>query len=212
MKQRTATINQIHSVIATADDTLRGRYRGLSITQTVTRAIASRPADPTTPIEAAKITLKALASRYRYLSEQINQLDAHINTIVTDTAPPGLLAMCGVGPHTATALLIAAGTSPDRIASEQSFAALCGTSPVDASSGQHIRHRLNRGGDRQANAALYRIVIVRLRYHQPTRDYMTRRLTEGKTRKEVIRCLKRYVAKETWKHLTQTPQTTKTAA
>jgi transposase len=114
-----------------------------------------------------------------------------------------LLALFGVGPDSASALLLAAGDNPERLHSGAAFAALCGVSPVEASSGRTIRHRLNRGGDRQANAALYRIVVVRLRWHQPTKDYMARRLAEGKTPKEVIRCLKRYVAREVFTVLNQ---------
>ena len=102
----------------------------------------------------------------------------------------------GVGPDTAAALLVTAGSNPERLKSEAAFAALCGVSPVPASSGKTNRHRLNRGGDRQANAALYRIVIVRLRYHESTRTYFQRRMGEGKTKTEIIRCLKRYVARE----------------
>jgi transposase len=96
----------------------------------------------------------------------------------------------------ASALLIAAGDNPRRLRSEAAFSMLCGSSPIQASSGKTTRHRLNRGGDRQANAALYRIVIVRLRWHQPTKDYVARRTAEGKSKKEIIRCLKRYVARE----------------
>ncbi|MPZ54146.1 MAG: transposase, partial [Acidimicrobiia bacterium] len=124
-----------------------------------------------------------------------------------------LLDLVGVGPQVASDLLIAAGSNPDRLKSEASFAALCGVSPVDASSGRQEHHRLNRGGDRQANAALYRIVIVRLRYHQPTIDYMERKLAEPRaTRKGVIRCLKRYVAREIIGILRTPKQPTKKAA
>lgn len=106
------------------------------------------------------------------------------------------MATFGVRPNSAATLLATVGDNPQRLHSEAAFAALCGASPVPASSGKTHRHRLNRGGDRQANAALYRIIIVRLRWHQPTRDYMARRLTEGKTKPEIIRCLKRYLARE----------------
>jgi transposase len=102
----------------------------------------------------------------------------------------------GVGADTAAALLILAGDNPERVRSEPAFAKLCGVCPIPASSGKTVRHRLNRGGDRQANAALYRVVIVRMRFHQPTLDYVARRTTEGKTKPEIIRCLKRFVARE----------------
>jgi transposase len=128
------------------------------------------------------------------------------------TAAPKLRALLGVGPDSAAALLIAAGDNWQRLNSEAAFAALCGASPVEASSGKTRRHRLNRGGDRQANAALHRIVIVRLRWHQPTRDYATRRTTEGKTKKEITRCLKRYVAREVFAVLHQIGEQSLTTA
>ena len=111
-------------------------------------------------------------------------------------ASPQRRLQLGIGPDTAATLLVTAGGNPERLRSEAAFAALCGVNPVPASSGRTNRHRLNRGGDRQANAALYRIVLVRLRYHQPTKEYMDRRTGEGMTKPEVIRCLKRYVARQ----------------
>jgi transposase len=131
-----------------------------------------------------------------------------VSALVTTTAPPALLAEVGVGINIAADLLITIGDNPHRIRNEASFAALCGTSPVDASSGLQQRHRLNRGGDRQANAAMHRAIIVRLRYHQPTRQYMTRRLAQGKTKKEIIRCLKRALARQIYHHITHPPTTT----
>ena len=127
-------------------------------------------------------------------------------------------AINGVGPQNAAALLAAAGDNPDRLRSAALFAALCGTSPIDASSGRQQRHRLNRGGDRQANCALYYIVMSRLRWHQPTKDYMARRTAQGRTSKEIIRCLKRYIAIEVHRAITTdlgpniTTQHTRTAA
>jgi transposase len=118
--------------------------------------------------------------------------------IVTPTAAAklALRLLCGVGPEIAGALLAAAGDNPERLRSEAAFSMLCGASPIEASSGKTVRHRLNRGGNRQANTALYRIVVVRLRWHQPTRDYLARRTKEGLSKREIIRCLKRYVARE----------------
>jgi transposase len=126
-----------------------------------------------------------------------------MNVVIT-AHTPALLERPGVGPDNAAALLIAAGDNPDRLTSDASFAALCGVSPVDASSGKTTRHRLNRGGNRHANAALYRIVLTRLRHDERTRAYLDRRITEGKTRREAIRCAKRYVAREIH-HLLQPP-------
>jgi transposase len=123
-----------------------------------------------------------------------------------------LLTHHGIGPDTAAALLITAGDNPDRLRSEVSFAALCGVNPLEASSDKTTRHRLNRGGDRQANTALYRIALSRLRWDTRTRDYLTRRITEGKTRREAIRCLKRYIAREMYQIITTPPQTQSSGA
>ena len=123
-----------------------------------------------------------------------------IKVILDDVAAP-LLAVHGVGPDTAGQLLVTAGDNPDRLHHEGSYAALCGSSPVEVSSGKTNRHRLNRGGDRHANSALWRIVIVRMTSHQPTKDYIARRTAEGLSKPEIIRCLKRYVARELFHHL-----------
>ena len=123
------------------------------------------------------------------------EVKADIKTLVTQAAPD-LLSRVGVGPDTASQLLVTAGDNPDRLHNDASFAALCGASPVSASSGRTDRHRVNRGGDRQANSALWRIVLVRMRYHQPTRDYVARRTAQGLSKREIMRCLKRYVARE----------------
>ena len=146
---------------------------------------------------AVKLALRELARRHQALSAEIDRLDAHIGRLAGKTAP-GLLARRGVGAQVATALLVAAGDNPTRLASEAAFAALCGTSPIEASSGQTVRHRLNRGGDRQANNALWTIVITRMACDQRTRRYVERRTSEGKSKKEIIRCLKRYVAREVY--------------
>lgn len=133
----------------------------------------------------------------------MHALDRELERL-TAKACPQLLCIFGTGPDTAGALLLAAGDNPERLRGEASFARLCGVSPVQASSGQTTRHRLNRGGDRHANAALYRIVMVRLRQrHEPTIDYVTRRTAEDKSKREIIRCLKRYVAREVYRALTE---------
>lgn len=126
---------------------------------------------------------------------EVKALEVQLTRLTTGVAPE-LLAVFGLGTDSAGALLVAAGDNPRRLRSEAAFAMLCGASPVEASSGKVTRHRLNRGGDREANCALYHIVMVRLRWHQPTKDYMARRTTEGKSKREIIRCLKRYVARE----------------
>ncbi len=141
------------------------------------------------------IALRALARRHQQLSVEIDQLDQLIAPLV-EAINPTLCALHGVGPDVAGQLLVTAGDNPQRLRSEAAFAMLCGAAPLPASSGRTTRHRLNRGGDRQANAALYRIVLCRLRWDPRTRAYADRRTTQGMTKKEIIRCLKRYLARE----------------
>lgn len=149
----------------------------------------------------ARYTLRLLARRIVFLTQEIDDLEARLTATINRHAPE-LIARNGVGPDTAAALLIAVGDNPDRLHSEASFAALCGVTPVEASSGKTRRRRLNRGGNRQANAALHRITLSRLRWDQATRDYVERRVRQGKTRREAIRCLKRYIARELYPLLT----------
>jgi transposase len=161
---------------------------------TCARLRAGTLVDPTT---ATKVALRSLALRHQALETETRVLEAQLARLTAGLAPE-LLAVFGVGTDSAGALLVAAGDDPRRLRSEAAFAMLCGASPVEASSGKVTRHRLNRGGDREANCALYHIVMVRLRWHQPTKDYMARRTTEGKSKREIIRCLKRYVAREAY--------------
>ena len=144
---------------------------------------------------AAAKHARSLAHRHYQLTSEIEGIDSELVRLTSETAP-ALVHVFGIGPDTAATLLVTAGSNPQRLRSEAAFAALCGVNPIPASSGKTNRHRLNRGGDRHANAALYRIVLVRLRYHEPTKEYMSRRVTEGMTKSEVIRCLKRYVARQ----------------
>jgi transposase len=139
--------------------------------------------------------LRGLARRILTLTDEVKALNKQLTAALTACAPK-LLKRHGVGPDTAAALLITAGDNPQRLTSAAAFAALCGVSPIEASSGKTIRHRLNRGGDRRANSALYTVVLTRLGRDPRTRDYANRRTTEGKSTKEIIRCLKRYVARE----------------
>lgn len=200
MKARTQALAQLRSLIATAPDELRSQLRPLPTGDVVAVAARYRPADPTTVIGATQLALRELALRVRFLEEQVDRLDATLAPLVTTTCPE-LVATFGVGPQTAAALLVAAGDNPDRLGDEAAFAALCGTSPVEASSGRVVRHRLNRGGDRQANHALWRIVFVRMRFEPRTREYVERRTKEGRSKKEIMRCLKRYVAREVYQCL-----------
>jgi transposase len=195
MKSRTQAINQMKALVVTAPVELRAVLSGLSAGQLVARCAGWRNGQPETPTTAAKYVLRSLARRYAQLTEEIEGLNKELMRLTVAFAPM-LMDSLGVGPDTAAALLVTAGSNPERLKSEAAFAALCGVSPISASSGKIIRYRLNRGGDRQANAALYRVVVVRLRYDVRTRTYLQRRMEEGKTKTEVIRCLKRYVARE----------------
>ena len=195
MKARTQAANQIHAVVDTAPEDLRARFHRTPVHDIAATAARFHRVPIDSPHAAAKTALRHLARRWLDLSDEVAELDRQLDELTTSTAPT-LVAMNGAGTQTASALLIAAGDNPERLRSPASFVALCGASPLDASSGLQQRHRLNRGGDRQANSALYIIVISRLRRHQPTQAYTARRIAEGKTRKEAIRCLKLYVARE----------------
>lgn len=205
VKARTQAGNAIKALVVTAPAELRERLRGLSTVKLVRTAAAFTPGTATTPTAATMLALASLAVRHQTLTAEIQTLDSELERL-TAAAAPRLRALFGIGPESAAVLLVAAGDNPQRLRSEAAFAMLCGTSPVEASSGKIVRHRLNRGGDRQANAALHRIVVVRLRWHQPTKDYMARRLKQGKTKQEIIRCLKRYVAREVFAALNQLDQ------
>jgi transposase len=210
MRARTQTINALKALVVTAPAELREQLRGLSVTQLVRAAATLEPGPITTPLAAASLALRTLAGRHQALSAEITALTGELDQLVA-TAAPRLVALFGVGSDSAGALLVATGDNPGRLHSEAAFSMLCGASPIQASSGKTSRHRLNRGGDRQANAALYRIVLVRLCYDQQTKNYMARRLTQGKTKKEIIRCLKRYVAREVFAVLHQIGQDRPTA-
>jgi transposase len=200
IKARTQTTNQLRAVLDTAPDELREPLRALSPQALVAKTRRWRLGAPSDPLAAARVTLKLLADRWAALSAELVQLDAHLAPLLAKAAPR-LLATHGVGPDTAAALLVAAGDNPERLATEASFAALCGVSPVDASSGRQHRHRLNRGGNRDANRALWVIVLVRMATDPRTRQYVTRRTGQGLSKKEIIRCLKRHVAREIYRLL-----------
>jgi transposase len=195
MKARTQAVNALKALLITAPEELREQLRSLSAVRLVRSAAALEPGPVTTPVAAAKLALRTLAHRYQALSAEITILDAELDRL-TAKAAPRLLALFGVGADSAGALLVAAGDNPDRLRSDAAFSMLCGASPIEASSGKTRRHRLNRGGDRRANAALHRIVVARLRHDHKSQDYLARRISEGKSKKEAIRCLKRYVARE----------------
>jgi transposase len=201
VKARTQAGNQLRDLIVTAPEQLRDTLAALTTPQRVTLAARFRPGGLTSPAEAAKAAMAAVARRHQVLTAEITQLDTSLEALVQHAAPAGFLAKAGVGTQVASILLTTAGDNPGRLRTEASFAALCGSSPVDASSGKQRRHRLNRGGDRQANSALWRIVFTRMACDPRTQAYVARRTAEGKTRKEIMRCLKRYVAREIYKAL-----------
>jgi transposase len=202
IKARTQCVLQIRDLLVTAPTELRQALEPLEITERVARLTRFRPGDVADPAEATKQALRCLARRYQALTGELDQLDEHLDRL-TAQANPALRGAHGVGVDVAGALLVAAGDNPDRLRSEAAFAALCGVSPVEASSGKIVRHRLNRGGNREANNALWRIVMVRLSCDPATRTYRQTRRAEGKTDREIMRCLKRYVAREVYRHLTR---------
>jgi transposase len=211
MHQRGEVMRQLKALVVTAPEQLRAQLRVLPDAALIRTCAALRPAtgDPLAvavadPAVAAKVSLRALARRWQQLTDELADLDALITPLVA-ALNPDLLARYGIGPDTAGQLLVTAGDNPDRLHSETAAAALTGTCPVPASSGRTTRHRLNRGGDRHANAAIHRIVLCRMRWDSRTRAYVTRRTTEGLTKKEIIRCLKRYLIREIYPDLLRTP-------
>jgi transposase len=203
-KARTQAMNQLRALVATAPAELRERLRHLNGRELVTACASFRVRDDDDSLPAiVRLSMRELAQRIQHLDAQLEKVVRRLHRITTAAAPE-LVAIQGVGPDVASTLLLTAGDNPHRIHRERSFAALCGTSPIPANSGKtQNRHRLNRGGDRQANAALWRIALVRLSHDQRTRDYMAKRMTEGKTKAEALRCLKRYIAREIFNALPQ---------
>ena len=198
---RIKTRNQLRHLCFTAPDELRERFARLSRADLVAQTAALRPRPESDPVVfATKVSLATLARRVVALNDEIERLDTHIAALVTATAPQ-LLELYGVGTDTAAILLAAAGDNPDRLRSEAAWAHLCGVAPIPASSGKTTRHRLNPGGNRQANHALWRIVLTRMSSDKRTRVYVERRLADGLTKPEIIRMLKRYVAREIYRHL-----------
>jgi transposase len=198
--ERTQTINQARALIVTGPDDLRSRFAKHTAAALVTEMASLRPRPGATVGYATRIALRELGRRAEFLDGQLGRLDELIVPLVTGHAP-SLLALYGIGHDTAALLLIAAGDHPERLRSEAAWAHLCATAPIPASSGKITRYRLNPGGDRQANHALWRIVITRMSSHPPTRIYVERRSKEGRSKNEIIRCLKRYVAREVYPHL-----------
>jgi len=202
VKARTAALNQLRAIIVTAPEPLRGQLSGLT-PAALLAACRDLPVEEDRlhdPAQAVATALRALAERIVALTTETTQLSGWLSALVATTAPR-LTAMLGVGPEVAAQLLATAGDNPDRLHSEAALARLTGAAPLPASSGRTDRHRLSRSGDRQANKALYTIVLTRLRYDPRTRAYVQRRTQQGLTIKEIIRCLKRYIVREVYQAL-----------
>ena len=206
VKARTALLRQVRSLLVTAPEPIRSRWSTIaSQDELMTTLAATRPGPATSSVGAAtSAALRHLARRYQHLNGEIDALEHDLADLIDD-ANPALRAAFGIGTVTAAQLLVTAGDNPERLTSEAAFAALCGTSPIPASSGKTNRYRLNRGGDRQANAALHQIALVRLTTDPSTGLYVARRRAEGKTNREIMRCLKRAIARQVW-HLLVHPE------
>ena len=194
VKSRTQTILQLRNLILTAPEDLRDELRSLPIDQLVARCARWHRKTVCDALSATRQALRSLARRYRDLDHEIAELDDEILRL-TRRAAPRLLAQPGIGPETAARLLIVAGDNPERLLSDAALAALCGASPVEASSGQTVRYRLNRGGDRQGNNALWTIANNRMIHHAETRAYVAKRTADGKTAREIRRLLMRALAR-----------------
>ncbi|NIL55498.1 IS110 family transposase, partial [Streptomyces sp. 2BBP-J2] len=206
VKARAAAQVQIRQQLITAPASIREKYRNLAPTRLVQTLAKCRPGTHCETEERLVLTaLKSLAQRHRCLTEEIARLDTELTALIEESAPH-LLHLHGVGNATAAQLLITAGGNPDRLRSEASFAALCGTAPVPASSGKTTRHRLSRGGDRRANHALHTIALVRMRHHTPTKAFVARQREQGRSTPEILRILKRALAREMFKQLTRPHQ------
>jgi transposase len=202
VKARTAAVNTLRAMLITAPDALRSQLHGLSAAQLVTACARLRPdlARLGDPAQAAKAGLRSLAIRAQHLEVETRTLRRQLDQLTKEVAP-ATTAVFGLGPDTASALLITIGDNPDRLRSEAAFAHLCGVAPIPASSGKTNRHRLHRGGDRAANSALHIATIVRLRYDPRSRAYAERRTTDGLSKPEILRCQKRYLAREVFQAL-----------
>jgi transposase len=200
VKARTQALITLKCIVVNTPADLREQLEPLSDKKLIDRCASLRPGQVDTTTASAKHTLRTLARRWLSLADEIKTHDRILAQLTTSIAPT-LCDGFGIGADTAAEMLILFGDNPERIRSEAAFAKLCGVAPVPASSGNTSRHRLSWGGHRQANSALYRVAIVRMRFHQPTIDYVTRRTKEGRTKREIIRCLKRFLAREIYRRV-----------
>jgi len=201
---RTRAISQLKAFLIAAPAELRETLQHLPFDELLVRCRQLPAAVIDSPCSAANLALRSIAERICHLQGEIEGLGQELDRI-TRTVAPDLRAAQGIGADNAAALLIAAGDNPERLRSEAAFAALCGACPIPASSGNRTRHRLNRGGNRQANCALFRIAMSRLRWDPATKAYAQKRSGEGKTKREILRCLKRFIAREVYRLLLSHP-------
>ena len=200
IQARTQTINQMYAVVVGAPADLRDQLHRLTRHQLITQAAHFRVGQVDDVRSVVRWTLRLLAHRHQALTAEIEAIDSVVSPLIRAHAG-ALLELRGVGPEVAGALLVVAGDNPQRLRSEASFAALCGVTPLPASSGKTQRHRLNRGGDRQGNTALCRIAFTRMNCDPRPRAYVSRRTSEGLSKREILRCLKRYIAREVFQVL-----------
>ncbi len=206
VKARTQAMQTLKAIIVSAPAALREQLGRVTGKMTLVRHLAAlRPGPINSTTASAKVGLRAISRRWLALDAEIKEHDSQLE-VLTAARAPKLVEAHGMATDTASEMLLLVGDDPERIRSEAAFAKLCGACPIPASSGKTKRHRLNRGGNRQANAALHRVVVTRMRGHQPTLDYVRRRTTEGKSKPEIIRCLKRYVAREIFGYLCTPPK------
>jgi transposase len=199
VKVRRASLQLLHATVVAAPDEVREQLRSLTRMQLIRTCASLRPDQIAfrDPAVATRIALRSIARRILEINDEVAALDRLIQPLVRELGP-GLLELEGVGYDSAGCFLVTAGDNPERLHSEAGFAMLCGAAPIPASSGKTERHRLNRGGDRRANSALHMVVISRMRKEPRTKAYVARRLAEGLTKREIMRCLKRYVAREVY--------------
>ncbi|WP_331769014.1 IS110 family transposase (plasmid) [Embleya sp. NBC_00888] len=210
VKARTQAMVALKALIVTVPDELRRQLQGLPKMALIDRCAGLRPGPVTSPAASAKHSIRAMARRWKGLHDEVREHDALPGELTRAHAPDPVDAF-GIGADTTAEVPVTVGDNPERIRSQAAFAKLAGVCPVPASSGRTNRHRLNCGGHRQLNSALYRVVIVRMRFHQPTIDHVIRRTAEGKTKQEIIRCLKRYLAREIYQYIkAKQPPTTAT--
>lgn len=201
VKAKSQAMITLKTLIINAPEALRATLDQIRGPISLIRHIAAlRPGNITSPVASAKASMRAIARRWLALHEEIQVHEQELERMVCEKAPD-LMKSHGISTLTVAEMLILVGDNPERIKSEAALAKLCGVCPIPASSGKTNRMRLNRGGNRQANAALYRVAIVRLRDHATTKAYAARRRAEGKTPREIVRCVKRYIVREIYRHL-----------